>query len=164
MTTKPMTADPMTTHHVVHVQAGQDRSGEPFEFAGERFTTILSGADTGGTACAFVNERHRPGGPASHVHPDQDEWFLVQEGRFSFRIGPDDFDLGPGDSLLAPRGVPHGFTSTTDTARMVVTFLPAGDMEAFFREVSALEKPTDAEMAAVYCRHGMTVVGPPLTV
>lgn len=155
----------MTVDGVVHVSAGQDRIGKPFDFPGERFTTLFSGADTGGAAYAVVNERHRPGGPAFHVHPDQDEWFLIEEGRFAFRIGTDEFDLGPGDSLLAPRGVPHGFTSTTETARMVVTFLPAGDMEAFFTEMSTLQgAPTDEQMAAVYGRHGMQVLGPPMSV
>jgi quercetin 2,3-dioxygenase len=80
------------------------------------------------------------------------------------RVGEDTFRLGPGDALLAPRGVPHSFASVTDRARMLVTFLPAGDMEAFFREASALEAPTPPEMAAVFGRHGMQVLGPPLPV
>lgn len=148
----------------VFVRAGQDRAGQPFDFLDARFTVVLSAADTGGAACAVVTDRHRKGGPPLHVHPDQDEWYLVQEGRFAIRVGGDSFDLGPGDALLAPRGVPHAFASTTDRARMLVTFLPAGDMEAFFRDASRLDAPGPAEMAATFARHGMRVLGPPLPV
>ena len=154
----------MEADRIVHVPAGQDRDGTPFDFLDARFTTILCAADTSGTACAFVTDRRRKGGPPLHVHPDQDEWYMIQEGRFTIRIGSEDFDLGPGDSLLAPRGVPHAFASTTDEARMLVTFMPAGNMEAFFREASALSAPTPPEMAAVFARHGMRVLGPPLPV
>ena len=146
------------------VAAGQDRTGEPFDFLDARFTVVLSGADTQGGACAVVTDRNRKGGPPLHVHPDQDEWYLVQEGRFTMRVGDETFNLGPGDSLLAPRGIPHAFASTTETARMLVTFVPAGDMEAFFRDASALEAPTPPDMAAAFARHGMRVLGPPMAV
>jgi mannose-6-phosphate isomerase-like protein (cupin superfamily) len=148
----------------IFVQSGEDRTGHPFDFLDARFTVVLSGADTGGAACAVITDRKTKGGPPLHVHPDQDEWYLVQEGRFEMRVGEDTFRLGPGAALLAPRGVPHSFASVTDRARMLVTFLPAGDMEAFFREASALAAPTPPEMAAVFGRHGMQVLGPPLPV
>ena len=89
---------------------------------------------------------------------------MVQEGQFQMQVGGDTFRLGPGDTLLAPRGVPHTFASVSDTARMLVTFLPAGDMEAFFREASQIGAPTPAAMAEVFGRHGMQVLGPPLNV
>lgn len=46
---------------------------------------------------------------------------------------------------------------------MVVAFTPAGTMEAFFGEASALAGMGAAdEIAALFGRHGMTVTGPPL--
>ena len=47
------------------------------------------------------------GGPAKHLHYDQDEWFYIVQGEFLFEVGEESFRLGPGDSLLAPRKVPH---------------------------------------------------------
>lgn len=145
------------------VTAGQDRFDTPFVFLDADFNVILSGRDTQGAACAVETMRRLPGGPPLHVHPAQDEWFFVREGRFDMRIGEETFMLGPGDSLLAPRGVPHAFASRTPTARMLVTFFPAGDMEAFFQKAAALRAPTPPEMAAVFAAHGMSVVGPPLS-
>ena len=146
------------------VRSGEDRSGQPFDFLDAQFTVVLSGADTLGAACAVITDRKRKGGPPLHVHRGQDEWFLVQEGQFEMRVGEDSFRLGPGDALLAPRSVPHTFASISETARMLVTFAPAGDMEAFFREASQMAAPTPAAMAEVFGRHGMQVLGPPLSV
>jgi hypothetical protein len=44
----------------------------------------------------------------------------------------------------------------------VVAFQPAGTMEAFFDEGSALSPLMSAAFAELSGRHGMTVVGPPL--
>ena len=146
------------------VRSGEDRTGQPFDFLDAQFTVVLSSTDTGGAACAVVTDRKMKGGPPLHVHPYQDEWYMVQEGQFQMQVGGDTFRLGPGDTLLAPRGVPHTFASVSDTARMLVTFLPAGDMEAFFREASQITAPTPIAMAEVFGRHGMQVLGPPLNV
>src|ERR1700736_2543131 len=47
------------------------------------------------------------GGPARHLHYEQEEWFYVLEGEFKFEVGEEHFLLHPGDSLLAPRRFPH---------------------------------------------------------
>lgn len=145
------------------VRSGEDRTSKPFDFLDARFTVVLSGADNDGAACAVITDRKMKGGPPLHVHPDQDEWFVIQEGQFEMLVGEQTFRLGPGDSLLAPRRIPHSFASLTDRARMLVTFMPAGDMEAFFREASQIGSSDPAAMAEVFGRHGMKVLGPPLS-
>ncbi|MBK9746869.1 MAG: cupin domain-containing protein [Chloroflexi bacterium] len=83
------------------------------------------------------NTFHQPGGPARHLHYAQDEWFYAVEGEFILEIGQERLTLKPGDSVLAPRNVPHVWASVSSTTgRMLITFLPAGNMEAFFREVT----------------------------
>ena len=44
-----------------------------------------------------------------------------------------------------------------------MAFLPAGKMEAFFREVTR-ENAMPAQDPALWSAHGMTVLGPPLRV
>jgi mannose-6-phosphate isomerase-like protein (cupin superfamily) len=146
------------------VAAETDRFGTPFDFLDAWFNVVLSGADTGGAACAIDTNRRMHGGPPMHVHHTQDEWFFVREGEFDIVVGETRHQLSPGDSLLAPRGIPHAFANTTETGRMLVTFFPAGQMEDFFHAASAVERPTPPEMAAIFARHGMQVVGPPLAV
>jgi hypothetical protein len=72
--------------------------------------------------------------------------------------------MKPGDSLLAPRQVPHVWAYVGDTiGRMLITFMPAGKMEAFFREVTKANAmpPQDPEL---WHMHGMELIGPPLIV
>ena len=110
------------------------------------------------------NTFHAPGGPARHLHYDQDEWFYALEGEFIVEVGAQRFTLQPGDSLLAPRQVPHVWAYVGDTrGRMLIAFMPAGKMEAFFREVTKANAmpPQDP---ALWRAHGMELLGPPLAV
>ena len=104
------------------------------------------------------------GGPARHLHYEQEEWFYILEGEFQFEVGAERFRLLPGDSLLAPRRVPHVWAFVGETrGRILVAFFPAGKMEAFFREVTKANAmpPQDP---GVWRAHGMELLGPPLSV
>jgi mannose-6-phosphate isomerase-like protein (cupin superfamily) len=146
------------------VRLHEARSGAPFRFLNGQFDLKVSAVDTGGGLCVFDTWRSEPGGPPLHVHAAQDEWFFVLEGQFTLRIGDTLHDLGPGDSILGPRGVPHCFVNTTRTGRMIVAFQPAGSMEAFFAEGGAMGRLSPEQFRDLSARHGMTVVGPPLPV
>lgn len=159
-----MTTSSLPARSGVKVAAETDRFGTPFDFLDAWFNVTLSGKDTDGAACSIDTNRRMRGGPPTHVHHAQDEWFFVREGEFDIKVGDEVFHLLPGDSLLAPMGVPHAFANTTETGRMLVTFFPAGAMEDFFHVAAALTKPSPAEMAQVFAAHGMQVVGPPMPV
>lgn len=110
------------------------------------------------------NTFHAKGGPARHLHYDQDEWFYALEGEFILEVGQEKYALKPGDSILAPRQVPHVWAYTGgERGRMLIAFLPAGKMESFFREVTKANAmpPQDPEL---WRAHGMELLGPPLTV
>src|SRR5258708_37357801 len=101
------------------------------------------------------------GGPAVHCHLHQEEWFYVMEGEVLFQVGDSRRTLRTGESLLGPRGVPHGFVGVGEKpAHMVIAFSPAGTMEAFFREAAV---PNGPKMdAALFSRFEMEYVGPPI--
>jgi mannose-6-phosphate isomerase-like protein (cupin superfamily) len=42
-----------------------------------------------------------------HSHDDQDETFLVIEGRITIQMRDGDVELGPGDLFVIPRGTEH---------------------------------------------------------
>jgi quercetin 2,3-dioxygenase len=98
------------------------------------------------------------------LHHDQDEWFYCVEGEFIIEVGQERLPLHPGDSLFAPRKVPHVWAFVGDTkGRMLITFTPAGQMESFFREVTKANAmpPQDPEL---WRAHGMELLGPPLAI
>jgi mannose-6-phosphate isomerase-like protein (cupin superfamily) len=108
------------------------------------------------------NTFHARGGPARHLHVAQDEWFCALEGEFVIEIGDERLQLSPGDSVLAPRQVPHVWAHVgSGRGRMLIVFSPAGQMEAFFREVTRADAmpPQDP---ALWRAHGMELLGPPL--
>jgi mannose-6-phosphate isomerase-like protein (cupin superfamily) len=144
------------------VRANAALDGQSFGFLNGAFHLKVSGAATLGGLCVYDTVRSEPGGPPLHVHEAQDEWFLVTEGAFDIMVGDALHHLGPGDSLLAPRGIPHAFRNTTRTGRILVAFQPAGTMEDFFIQGSSLSPLTPAAFAELSARHGMRVVGPPL--
>ena len=99
-----------------------------------------------------------------HVHQVGDEWFYVMEGEFVVQVGDERYRLTPGDSLLAPRKVPPAYAHLGDRqGRMLITYQPAGDMEAFFLKIGGLAgTPSASDVQQVFSDHGMEIVGPPL--
>jgi quercetin dioxygenase-like cupin family protein len=86
----------------------------------------LSTADTQNGLFVVENTFHEKGGPARHLHHEQDEWVYALEGEFTFEIGQQGFTLKPGDSVLGPRRVPHVWAYTGGgTGRILVAFTPA---------------------------------------
>lgn len=143
------------------VAAGNDRYGE---HRGLGVSTIAFKVVPHDDSGLFILENtfHAKGGPARHLHYDQDEWFYVLEGEFLIEVGQELMRLQPGDALLAPRQVPHVWAYVGETrGRILITFLPAGKMEAFFREVTKANAmpPQDPQL---WRAHGMELLGPPL--
>ena len=147
----------------LRVAAGADRFGEQ---RGLGISTIAFKVTTPNPSGLFILENTFlvKGGPARHLHYEQDEWFYILEGEFQFEVGAERILLQPGDSLLAPRQVPHVWAFAGDArGRILIAFLPAGKMEAFFREVTKANAmpPQDP---GVWRAHGMELLGPPLPV
>lgn len=149
--------------NIVHLPAGQDRFGERRGLGVSNIAFKVVPQDSSGLLILENSFSHK-GGPARHLHHDQDEWFYIAEGEFVFEIGDQKLTLRSGDSLLGPRKVPHVWACMGDgVGRIVIAFSPAGQMEAFFRKVtpaSAMPVP-DPEL---WRAHGMELLGPPLRV
>lgn len=149
------------------VEAQHNRYQEELLIMGGRFDCKVTAKDTDGELLIYDTIRHEKGGPAFHVHHNQDEWFYVIKGDFIVKVGEDTFTLKPGDSAFAPRTIPHAFAKTSDgEGQMLVLFQPAGMMEDFFKEMSKLgttiPKNQEQTLRELWKSHGMEIVGPPL--
>jgi mannose-6-phosphate isomerase-like protein (cupin superfamily) len=124
----------------------------------------VSSADTAGRFFVFEHADMGNGGPPRHFHYEQDEWFYAMKGEFVFEVGDERFTLRPGDSLFAPRMIPHAWTHVGDEpGTLLLAVQPAGSLEAFFMENCAMDRPpTPEEAERSFAAHGMKVVGPPL--
>jgi len=147
---------------ILRVAVGEDVYGE-YRGLGVGCIAFKVCPPDGDGVLVLENTFHAKGGPARHLHHDQDEWFYAVEGEFIIEIGQERIALHPGDSVLAPRKIPHVWAHVGETkGRMLVTFVPAGQMEAFFREVTRANAmpPQDPEL---WRAHGMELLGPPLS-
>lgn len=126
----------------------------------------VSSSDTEGDLFVIENTNDSRGGPPRHLHHEQEEWFYVVEGEYVVEIGDERYRLEPGDSLFAPRKVPHVWAHAGGgTGRLIIAFRPAGEMEAFFDAMSRLEGAASREeLQRLFRSHGMEVTGPPLEV
>ena len=126
----------------------------------------VTGDDTGGAFDYFVVEVAPHGGPPLHVHHEQEESLHVLSGRFKVRVGDEEQILEQGGFAFMPSGLPHAFLNLTDEpAEIVVVYTPGGG-HRFYEELGPLTRegtPDRAEVAACFERHGMTLLGPPLS-
>ena len=105
-------------------------------------------------------------GPPLHVHAEQDDTFYVLEGVLTVQSGDEIIDVGPGDFVTVPPGVPHTFDNVRadqPAVRAINIMTPGGYAEAIDEFNGLGEQITDlAKAREVGRRHGVDFVGPPL--
>lgn len=131
----------------------------------DEMTYRAYGYETGGIYSLIEMTIGPGGGPPVHVHTEDDESFLILEGRFLIIRGDEQREVGPGDYVYGPRGVPHGFTNIGETpGRLLIVDSPPR-IEGYFRELSehsvagSLNRVVQEEL---YAKYGMAWVAPPL--
>lgn len=150
------------------VRNGDARFGEHYKMKGVTLNNLdikISGKDTNNDIAVFEQTGLTPnGGPPLHIHPYQDEWFYIVEGEYRFQLGDDSYDMKAGDTIFLPRKVQHAFIQLTEKGKMIVSYLPAGKMEAFFKVTNEWKTPpTPEEVKKVFEDHDMKIVGKPLS-
>jgi mannose-6-phosphate isomerase-like protein (cupin superfamily) len=151
------------------VSAGSDREGKTRAVGVSSTTYKVLTAETSGAMFVIEQANEKKGGPTRHLHFSQDELFYVLEGEYVIEVGAERFHLKAGDCVLGPRGIPHAWAFVGDSkGRMLVSYSPAGRMEAFFndREKIGIKKGAYASTAEAETMksYGMELVGPPLKI
>lgn len=151
------------------VGSGKARFGVSYKMKGVTLNKLdikISGKDTDNGLAVFEQTGLTPkGGPPLHIHPNQDEWFYIIDGEYLFQVGEERYPMKKGDTIFLPRNVQHAFIQLSETGKVIVSYLPAGKMEAFFAATDKWDSPPSREeIVRVFAEHGMTVTGPPLSV
>ena len=125
-----------------------------------------------------IQEHWMPYGdsPPMHVHEREDEIFHLLEGVVRFRVGEEERIVRAGETVVGPKGVPHGFVVESPAGARCLVMTRGGDFEGFVREMGrpaatsglpAPVEPTPSMQAALgqaAAAHRIVLVGPPLTV
>lgn len=138
---------------------------------GDRYTVLLSAAETGGAFSLFDFIIPAGHGTPPHVHRREDETFMIVAGELVFTVAGKTRVVGPGDVVFGVRGIAHDFRNIgIEPARMFVTATPGG-LEAFFAEagipagdgIAPPPGPQErARMRSIAPRHGIEMVLPPI--
>jgi quercetin dioxygenase-like cupin family protein len=106
-------------------------------------SVCLSGTDTGGAYC-LLEVSLAPGiGVPRHTHTREDEVYFVLAGELEVTLGENVFVLRSGDTLLAPRNIPHQLRNSGNTTNhYLLVFSPSGFEE--FIMATALPAPDNA--------------------
>jgi mannose-6-phosphate isomerase-like protein (cupin superfamily) len=113
--------------------------GERLEF-GEVTVVITATAESTGGAMTVMEEVPPLVDTPAHVHANEDELFYALEGEHVVTVGAEEVRIGPGESMWAPRGVPHSHRRVVPgEGRMLIAILPGG-FEGFLRELAAAER------------------------
>ena len=94
---------------------------------GDRYTFLVTGAQTNGAY--FIMEATIPsgGGPPLHIHHREQESFYLLEGTLDITLGEKKLKATTGDFVQIPRGMVHAFHNAgSATARMLLFFSPPG--------------------------------------
>lgn len=100
-----------------------------------------------------------------HTHPVSESMWVL-EGQIRFRILDDEHEIGPGDFVMVPAGVPHAFMVTSPSAK-VLAIQPTCECEPFYLGAS---EPLEGSACVVDFTRiarsaeengGIEIVGPP---
>lgn len=105
---------------------------------GERVRFVRTGAETGGELLVMEDHWTRPGHRVPrHTHPGIEERWTVLEGHVRYVVDGEEVTAGPGDTVVAPPGVPHSASSDGEVL-VRIEMRPALRWEEFVRQLFAI--------------------------
>jgi oxalate decarboxylase/phosphoglucose isomerase-like protein (cupin superfamily) len=128
---------------------------------------VATADSTAGTFFAMECVESPGGGTPLHVHTREDEFFYVSEGVLSIYVDGKTVELVSGQSIFAPRNVPHCFKNRTGKPVRFLVVCTPHDIEAFFDYGLPLPgggAPSDEKIIerimAMAPEYGLQIVGP----
>ena len=106
-------------------------------------SVCLSGADTGGAYCLLEVSLAAGMSVPRHTHTREDETYYVLAGKLEISVGDEIFVLGTGDTLMAPRDIPHQLRNPGDVENHYLLVFSPSWFEAFLT-ATAVPAPDNA--------------------
>jgi quercetin dioxygenase-like cupin family protein len=94
-----------------------------------------------------------------HIHPTQDEFIYMIEGKLDLELGDQKSGAGSGDLIRLPMNEPHGlFNNGTVPVRCLFWVAPARKLRALFDKLHNLTDP--AEVVRISAQHEVNFLPP----
>jgi len=148
-----------TQSKAIIVQPG---TGKELHAFGNTLSVIFGGEQTNGILSVTSELTPPGGGPPLHVHGDEDEIFLVVEGRISYFAEGGWTEVGIGGAVYLPRGTVHCYRNvgTTPSRHWIIT-TPSGFENFFARSAEEFAKPGGPDMdkiVEIHREHGIKLL------
>jgi quercetin dioxygenase-like cupin family protein len=102
-------------------------------YQGGFFKVLISPEETQGSFALIDMTLPKGVEPPVHLHTREDETFYMLEGEITFKIGEKVTTIKAGESIFAPRQVPHQFEINTPSARFLTLITPGNFLEYFMQ-------------------------------
>lgn len=128
---------------------------------GERYILRVSSDETNGAYSMIEIVAEYRNGTPEHVHLNEDEHFVILEGKAHFSNGGRRMDLTAGSTLTVPKGVRHAWCCISETPlRMLILFSPGG-IDEMFREAAKADNDLDS-FTHILQKFATRITGPAL--
>jgi quercetin dioxygenase-like cupin family protein len=137
----------------------QPEMGTELHAFGNVLSIMLRSEQTRNTISVMLETTSPGGGPPLHVHSQEEEIFLVVEGRIGYCVERNWTEAGPGGVVYLPRGAAHCYRNVGDTpSRHWIITLPSG-FEKFFascaREFATVGRPDEQRIVKIHQEYGI---------
>lgn len=150
MTIRPMTAGV--------TPAGTGMDGIVWNILGQTYVPKQMNAESFSWHATFPPGTFVP----PHIHPTQDEFIYVLEGRFELQLDGAEAGAGPGDLIRLPRGISHGIFNKSDAATKCLFWVtPTRRLYDLFWAIHSMREQSPADVVALAARHEVDFLPPP---
>ena len=96
-----------------------------------------------------------------HIHPTQDEFIYMFEGRLDFVLDGKDFVATAGDLTRLPMGIPHGiFNKSDQTVKCFFWVSPTRRLYDLFWAIHSMPEQKPDEVVALSAKHEVVFLPP----
>jgi quercetin dioxygenase-like cupin family protein len=97
-----------------------------------------------------------------HIHPTQDEFIYMLEGRFDLLIDGHDYMATSGDLIRLPMNIAHGiFNKTDQTVKCFFWVTPTRRLYDLFWAIHSMKEQSPPEVVALSAKHEVMFLPPP---
>ena len=97
-----------------------------------------------------------------HIHPTQDEFIYMLDGRFDLVLDGKEVAAESGDLIRMPMGLPHGIFNKTDRiVKCMFWVAPTRRLYDLFWAIHNMKEQSPAEVVALAAKHEVDFLPPP---
>ena len=139
-------------------RAGEGLEGIAWNILGQTYVPKEVSEHSFGWHATFPADTFVP----PHIHPTQDEFIYMLEGRLELMLDGREMQAGPGDLVRMPMGLPHGiFNRSGETVKCLFWVSPTRRLYDLFWAIHSMAEQSPAEVVALSARHEVDFLPPP---